>query len=148
MTFSIATSWEPTAFSNVPVNVPRSFFAHRSRTTALVPGKRPTSSHRNDRTPSSVPRLKRMTAFDPSAAPGSARAHQLLGQSYEAQGKKAEAEAELKAAFEAGPPTAGVLVALGDLRRSQLDFAEARTYYTRAIELAPELVDPGASPWP
>jgi len=71
-------------------------------------------------------------------APGSARAHQLLGQSYQAQGRTAEAEAELKAAIEAGPPTAEVLTALGDIaRRSRLDFAEARTYYARAIELAP-----------
>ena len=71
-------------------------------------------------------------------APGSARAHQLLGQSYQAQGKTTEAEAELKAAIETGPPTADVLVALGDLvRRSRLNFAEARTYYSRAIELAP-----------
>jgi tetratricopeptide (TPR) repeat protein len=71
-------------------------------------------------------------------APGSARAHQLLGQSYQAQGRTAEAEAELKAALEAGPPTAEVQTALGDIaRRSRLDFAGARTYYSRAIELAP-----------
>jgi tetratricopeptide (TPR) repeat protein len=75
-------------------------------------------------------------------APGSARAHQLLGQSYLAQGRAAEAETELKAAIEAGPPTADVLVALGDLvRRSKLDFAEARTYYSRAIPLAPGSYD-------
>jgi tetratricopeptide (TPR) repeat protein len=75
-------------------------------------------------------------------APGSARAHQLLGQSYQAQGRAAEAEAELKAAIEAGPPTAEVLVALGDLaRRSKLDFAQARTYYSRAVELAPGSYD-------
>jgi tetratricopeptide (TPR) repeat protein len=75
-------------------------------------------------------------------APGSARAHQLLGQSYLAQGRAAEAETELKAAIEAGPPTADVLVALGDLvRRSKLDFAEARTYYSRAIALAPGSYD-------
>jgi tetratricopeptide (TPR) repeat protein len=71
-------------------------------------------------------------------APGSARAHQLLGQSHQAQGRTAEAEAELKAALEAGPPTAEVLTALGDIaRRSRLDFAGARSYYSRAIELAP-----------
>jgi tetratricopeptide (TPR) repeat protein len=70
-------------------------------------------------------------------APGSARAHQLKARSYEAQGKRAEAEAELKAALEAGPATAEVLSALGDLRRSQLDFAEARAYYSRAVGLAP-----------
>jgi tetratricopeptide (TPR) repeat protein len=73
-----------------------------------------------------------------AAAPGSPRAHQLRGQSDEAQGKTAEAEAEYKAALEAGPPTADVLVALGDLvRQSKLDFAAARGYYARALELAP-----------
>jgi tetratricopeptide (TPR) repeat protein len=72
-----------------------------------------------------------------AVAPGSARAHQLRAESHEAQGRKADAEAELEAALEAGPPTADVLAALGDLRRSQLDFAGARTYYSRAAELAP-----------
>jgi tetratricopeptide (TPR) repeat protein len=71
-------------------------------------------------------------------APGSARAHQLRGQSAEAQEKTAEAEAEYEAALEAGPPTADVLVALGDLvRQSKVDFAAARGYYSRALELAP-----------
>jgi tetratricopeptide (TPR) repeat protein len=73
-----------------------------------------------------------------AVAPGSARAHQLRGQSDEALGKTAEAEAEYKAAIEAGPPTADVLVALGDLvRQSNVDFAAARAYYARALELAP-----------
>jgi tetratricopeptide (TPR) repeat protein len=72
-------------------------------------------------------------------APGSARAHQLRGQSAEAQDKTAEAEAEYEAALEAGPPTADVLVALGDLvRQSKIDFAAARGYYARALELAPQ----------
>jgi tetratricopeptide (TPR) repeat protein len=74
-------------------------------------------------------------------APGSARAHQLLGKSYELQERKAEAEAELKAAVEAGPPSVEVLVALGDLARARLSFAEARAYYTRAAELAPDDYD-------
>ena len=73
-----------------------------------------------------------------AVAPGSARAHQLQGQSDEALGKTADAEAEYKAALEAGPPSADVLVALGDLvRQSKLDFAAARGYYARALELAP-----------
>ncbi len=77
-----------------------------------------------------------------AVAPRSARAHQLRGQSDEAQGKSADAEAEYKAALEAGPPTADVLVALGDLvRRSRLDFAAARAYYARALELAPGSYD-------
>jgi len=74
-------------------------------------------------------------------APRSARAHELLGRSLQAEGKTAEAEAEFKAALEAGPPVADVLVALGDLRRSKLDFAEARGYYSRAVELAPRSYD-------
>jgi Tfp pilus assembly protein PilF len=75
-------------------------------------------------------------------APGSSRAHQLRGQSYQAQDKTAEAGAEYKAALEAGPPTADVLVALGDLvRRSGLDFAGARRYYSRALDLAPGSYD-------
>ncbi|HVO09115.1 MAG TPA: tetratricopeptide repeat protein [Vicinamibacteria bacterium] len=74
-------------------------------------------------------------------APGSARAHQLLGLSYKAQEKTAEAEAELTAALDAGPPTADVLVALGDLSRSKLAMAEARAYYTRALALAPASYD-------
>ncbi len=71
-------------------------------------------------------------------APGSARAHQLRGQSDEALEKTAEAEAEYKAALEVGPPTADVLAALGNLvRQSKVDFAAARGYYARALELAP-----------
>jgi tetratricopeptide (TPR) repeat protein len=75
-------------------------------------------------------------------APDSGRAHQLQGDSLEAQGKKKEAKAEYEAALEADPASAEVLVALGDLARS--DFAvskanvtEARDYYTRALRLAP-----------
>jgi tetratricopeptide (TPR) repeat protein len=63
-------------------------------------------------------------------APGSARAHQLRGRSYQAQ-------AEVEAALAAGPPSAEVLVALGDLRRAKLSFPEARAAYSRAVELAP-----------
>jgi tetratricopeptide (TPR) repeat protein len=74
-------------------------------------------------------------------APGSARAHQLLGESYALQDKKAEAEAEFKAALEVGPPSLDVLVALGDLMRSKLSFADARAYYARAAEMAPESYD-------
>ena len=70
-------------------------------------------------------------------APGSARAHQLRGQSDAAQGRKADAERELEAALAVGPASADVLVALGDLERARLAFAEARTHYSRAVELAP-----------
>jgi tetratricopeptide (TPR) repeat protein len=74
-------------------------------------------------------------------APGSSRAHQLLGESYALQDKKAEAEAEFKAALEVGPPSVDVLVALGDVMRSTLSFADARAYYAQAAELAPDSYD-------
>ncbi len=70
-------------------------------------------------------------------APGSARAHQLRGRSYQAQGRNTEAERELEAALAAGPPSVDVLVALGDLRRAKLSFPEARAAYAQAVELAP-----------
>ena len=70
-------------------------------------------------------------------APASARAHQLRGRSYQAQGRSKEAEAELEAALAAGPPSAEVLVALGDLRRAKLSFPEARAAYVQAVELSP-----------
>jgi len=70
-------------------------------------------------------------------APGSARAHQLRGLSYKAQGRSTEAEAELEASLAEGPPSVGVLVALGDLRRAKLSFPEARAAYSRAVELEP-----------
>lgn len=74
-------------------------------------------------------------------APGSARAHQLRGQSYEAQGRPHEAMAAYKAALEAHPRSVELLVALGDLARSQLQLEEAVGYYTRALALAPRRYD-------
>jgi tetratricopeptide (TPR) repeat protein len=74
-------------------------------------------------------------------APGSARAHQLRGQSYAAQGRNADAEAAYEAALAAGPPSAEVLVALGDLERGRVSFAEAREHYKRALDLAPSSYD-------
>ena len=75
-------------------------------------------------------------------APDSARAHQLRGDSLEAQGDKKAAKAEYLAALEADPASAEVLVALGDLARSDFavskgHVAEARDYYARALRLAP-----------
>jgi tetratricopeptide (TPR) repeat protein len=79
-------------------------------------------------------------------APGSARAHQLLGESLEAQGRSLEAEAEYEAALEVDPGSVEVLAALGDLARTDLAqskerFAEARAYYSRALERAPDNYD-------
>jgi tetratricopeptide (TPR) repeat protein len=76
-----------------------------------------------------------------AVAPGSARAHQLLAESYKAQDKKTEAEVELKAALEVGPSSVEVVVALGDIVRARLSFAEARAFYSRAVELAPDNYD-------
>ena len=79
-------------------------------------------------------------------APESARAHQLLGESYQAQGRVREAQAEYRAALEADPQAVEVLTALGDLVRSDLGLskehlAEARSYYSRAAERAPQNYD-------
>jgi tetratricopeptide (TPR) repeat protein len=79
-------------------------------------------------------------------APSSARAHQVLGQSYEAQGKTPEAEAEYQAALEKNPALVEALVALGDLARGDLArsaerLAEARDYYARALGKAPRNYD-------
>ena len=74
-------------------------------------------------------------------APASARAHQLRGRSYEAQGRSAEAEAEYEAALEGHPAPVEVRVALGDLTRSKVRFADALAHYSRAAELAPDNYD-------
>lgn len=74
-------------------------------------------------------------------APNSDRVHQLLAESFQAQEKPTEAEAEYKAALEANPRSVEVLVALGELKRLQSQFSEAAPFYTRAIELAPNNYD-------
>lgn len=70
-------------------------------------------------------------------APASARARQLQGDSYEAQGQRREAEAEYKAALVAHPNSVEVLVALGDLTRHDAAYDDAMVYYRRAAEIAP-----------
>jgi protein O-GlcNAc transferase len=74
-------------------------------------------------------------------APDSARVHQLMAESYQAQDRPAEAEAEFKAALEKNPGSVDVLVGLGDLVRSTSRFDEALTYYTRAVAAAPRHYD-------
>src|SRR5436309_473099 len=74
-------------------------------------------------------------------APGSARAHQLQGDSYEAQGQRREAEAEYKAALVANPKSVEGLVALGDPTRRDAAYDEAISYYARAAEMAPRSYD-------
>jgi len=79
-------------------------------------------------------------------APDSARAHQLRGESLEARGRALDAEAEYKAALAKQPGLVEVMVALGDLARADLAqsperFAQAREYYTRALERSPSNYD-------
>jgi tetratricopeptide (TPR) repeat protein len=74
-------------------------------------------------------------------APGSPRAHQLLGESYEAQSRSVEAETEYKAALEANPRSVELLVALGDLTRRNAQYDDAVAYYSRAAAIAPDSYD-------
>ena len=76
-----------------------------------------------------------------STAPDSARAHQLLAESHEAQDRPAEAEAEYKAALDKNPGSLEVLVALGTLLRSKSRFDEALSSYSRAAAIAPRNYD-------
>ena len=73
--------------------------------------------------------------------PESTRAHQLRGESYQAEGRAREAEAEYKAALSSSPRSAEVLVALGDLTRLNAAYDEALAYYSRAAEVAPRNYD-------
>src|SRR5207245_6416415 len=63
---TMTTSWGATFASNRPANEPTSAFFHKSRTRAFPPGARLMSSQEMPMLPASVPRLKRMTAFEPS----------------------------------------------------------------------------------
>jgi protein O-GlcNAc transferase len=74
-------------------------------------------------------------------APESSRAHQLLGESHQAQGRTREAELEYKAVLAKSPKALDALVALGDLARKELRFDEALGYYSRAAEVAPRSYD-------
>jgi tetratricopeptide (TPR) repeat protein len=70
-------------------------------------------------------------------APDSARAHQLLGESYLTQHQDQLAEREYQLALDANPKSVEILDALGELERPNLRFAEALSYYARALQLAP-----------
>jgi predicted Zn-dependent protease len=70
-----------------------------------------------------------------SLAPDSARVHQLMGESYENQGRVPEAIREYQAGLKLKPHSVALLNALGDLERSQYHFDEAITYYSRASEI-------------
>jgi Tfp pilus assembly protein PilF len=70
-------------------------------------------------------------------APGSARVHQLMAETYLAQEDKAKAEEEYRALLKIDPNSLVALDALGDLKRSQFQFEEAIKFYTRAQTLQP-----------
>jgi Tfp pilus assembly protein PilF len=72
-----------------------------------------------------------------AAAPDSARAHQVKARAAEAAGRKAEARTEYEAALAVQPENPEVLVALGEIRRTDMVFDEAASYYARALALAP-----------
>ena len=74
-------------------------------------------------------------------APDSSRVHQLLAESYRAQEKLDKAEEEYLAALKADPRSLEVLNALGDLKRSLLQFNEAISYYLQAAGIAPRDYD-------
>jgi len=70
-------------------------------------------------------------------APDSPRAHQLLGDLYQAQDRPSDAEAEYKAGLERAPASLDLLITLGDLTRHQSRFEDALAYYGRAAQVAP-----------
>jgi tetratricopeptide (TPR) repeat protein len=72
-----------------------------------------------------------------SLAPDSARVHQLLGESYQAQEDLPKAEEEFVQALAANPRSPRVLVALGDVKRLQSLCDEAIGFYTRAVAIEP-----------
>jgi tetratricopeptide (TPR) repeat protein len=74
-------------------------------------------------------------------APESARVHQLLGESYQAQQNLPKAEEEFRKALEANPRSVRVLAALGDVKRAQGDFEQAVSYYSRAVKVEPRDYD-------
>jgi tetratricopeptide (TPR) repeat protein len=70
-------------------------------------------------------------------APQSARAHQLLGETYHAQKNAAQAFEEYEAAVKANPELVEVWLVMGDLAKSQLQFDKAISCYAKAVELQP-----------
>jgi tetratricopeptide (TPR) repeat protein len=74
-------------------------------------------------------------------APDSARVHQLQAQWYRVQENTAKAEQEYEAALKANPQSVEVLVALGDLTRSEFRFDEALKYYAQAYAMDPRNYD-------
>jgi tetratricopeptide (TPR) repeat protein len=70
-------------------------------------------------------------------APASARAHQLLAESLEAQERRTEAEAAYEAALRAKPDLLDALLGLAKLLRIRLECTRAIELYTRAEAVRP-----------
>ncbi len=76
-----------------------------------------------------------------SLAPDSARVHQLLGESYQAQEDLSKAQVEFAQALAANPRSVRVLTALGEVKRAQSLCDEAIGFYTRAAAIEPHDYD-------
>jgi len=72
-----------------------------------------------------------------SLAPDSDLVHQLLGEAALTADNKDEAEEEFQKALKANPRSVEVLTELADLKRSQMKFDGAISYYTQAEQLDP-----------
>lgn len=69
--------------------------------------------------------------------------HVRLGAAYEAQGLRAEAAGQYKAAVRLDPANAGGWLALGDLMFTEGRFKEAESCFRKALKFSPH--DPGAA---
>jgi tetratricopeptide (TPR) repeat protein len=72
-----------------------------------------------------------------SLAPDSDLVHQLLGEAALTAENKSEAEEEFQKALKANPRSVEVLIELADLKRSQMKFDGAISYYTQAEQFDP-----------
>ena len=70
-------------------------------------------------------------------APDSDLVHRLLGEAALTADNKSEAEEEFQKALKADPRSVEVLTELADLKRSQMKFEGAISYYTQAEQFAP-----------
>ena len=71
------------------------------------------------------------------ASPVSARGHQLLAESFEAEERRSDAEREYEAALAMKPDLLEALLGLARLRRIRLDCDGAKALYTRAEAVRP-----------
>ena len=70
-------------------------------------------------------------------SPGSARGHQLLAESFEAQERRSDAEREYEAALAKKPDLLDALLGLARLQRIRLDCEGAKALYARAEVVRP-----------